>query len=571
MIGTGQIRALGAVAVFVTVVATFAVNARNEFVRIDDYDYIAQNPHIQNGLTPRSVAWSFAAVGYASNWHPLTWLSHAADVTIARALGLDYAEVPNPVGVWAKVRSSFARFVHGENVALHAANAVLLYFVILALIRPSAARPSGVGDAAVAAVCALLWAVHPLRVEVVAWASERKELLSVCFMLLTLIAYCSGQHKQKLSSTVDLDLFPRPSFYYTFSLFTFTFSLLAKPVAVALPAVLVAVDLFRGERDWRRIVERVSPFVLLSAVACLLTMQAQTGALSQGGAFPWKVRLAAALAAPAVYLRQTVWPVGLCLDYAMPTWGDAPWIAAGAVLHLAVLASGVLWLRAAFRGRAASFGWRLVPLAVAWCYVCLIPMLGIVKVGYEPHSDRYTYWVGCGLAAVVALVLARTEPTWRSMAGCFALLAAVPLCILVNGTVERSRVWANNVALMSDMVGQTRNPFMAHVLASEYAVRGEHAKAGAMLRDVAEGNPCACSFGALAWHLARRGDDDEAERWADRAFEREPENVFALGAKGLILKNRGKRAEAVPYLERSLRQNADRELSEALEACTEGR
>lgn len=549
MTAMAHIRAWGAVAVFAVVVAVFAVNARNELVRFDDLEYIAQNPHVRNGLTPRSVAWALSNVGYAANWHPLTWMSHAFDVSLARALKIDYAEEPNPIGMWARVDSPFARFVHIENIAWHAANAVLLYLVILLLTEGVSREARGVfASVAVAALCTLFWAVHPLRVEVVAWASERKELLSVFFALASLLLYL-----RQGSSTS--------------SVVCYALSLLAKPVAVGFPAVLVGIDILREGKCRREAFGRALPYVLLASGTCLLTLLAQRGAMSQGAAFGLKTRMGMVLSAPAVYLQQTVWPSGLSADYAMLTSSDWPVVVAGGLVHLAVLVIAGLWIRAALRGRAASFAWRLAPLLLAWCYVSLIPMLGVVKVGYQPHSDRYTYWVGCGLSAILALALRRTESQWREMAGVFAFLSVALTAVLGGLSVAQSAVWRNNVALMSDMVGKSRSPFMAQVLASELVIRGQSARAGEMLRKVVSENPCAYAYGALAWHEARLGNNGEAHEWANRALEANPRCSFALGAMGLVAKNRGDYPRAVEFLEKSLAENSDYELTTALEEC----
>ena len=550
MMSFKHMRAFGAIAVFAVVAAVFAVNARNELVRFDDLEYIAQNPHIKDGLTPRSVFWAMTTVGYAANWHPLTWISHAADVTLAKAMGLGYAEEPNPIGMWARVASPMACFIHIENVAWHASNAVLLYLVLLSLMDAcSTGGRQRLSAVTLAVFCTLFWAVHPLRVEVVAWASERKELLGVFFALLSMLTYLAGDGS-------------RPCTIF-FSLLFFALSLLAKPVAVGFPLVLVAVEIFRGETRWRVLAERSSPYVLLAGCVCLLTLLAQRGAMSQGTAFPFKTRIGMILAAPAVYLRQTLWPSGLCADYAMLTKADWPWVVAGGVLHLTV---GAL---VAFGVRAVKSGSRscLIPLLVAWCYVCLLPMIGIVKVGYQPHSDRYTYWIGCGLSACLAIALFKAEPFWRSMADVFALIAVALLGILGGLSVAQSRIWRDNVSLMTDMVRKSRSPFMAQVLASEFVIRGQSGRAEEMLRELVAKNPCAYSYGALAWHMARRDENAEAESLADRALRQDPHCTFALGAMGLVAKNRREYAKAIGYLEESLKGNSDFELATALEEC----
>ena len=576
---------LPALGVLVAVAALYAGNVRNEFVRLDDFEYVVKNAHIHGGLTFGTVRWAFADAGYASNWHPLTWLSHAADVTIAEAFGWDWREEADEKGrrcAW--VRGPLARLVHGENVVLHAVNAVLLYFVILALIRPSAARPSGVGDAVVAAGCALFWAVHPLRVEVVAWASERKELLSVCFMLLTMIAYIRGIvvvvekscTKEVSNSIVQLPLFSTTSFCYAFSLFTFTFSLLAKPVAVSLPAVLFGVEMLRSggarltRRQWGRLALRLAPFVLLSVGACVMTMSAQTQALEQGGEFSVLTRVVCAVEAPVVYLRQTLWPFGLSVSYPMPeTWRSVTF-ALGLALVAGLAALGTWWVVATVRGRCGRVV-AAVPLALAWCYVALVPMLGVVKVGYQPHSDRYTYWVGCGLAAVVALAAAGTVRLWRPYARRVAVAALCLLSVWGLCTLYRSSRWRTSLPLFTDAVASALLESDAWVLSElmyqEWKAEGGR-KAVEMLRDVLAVRRSAYARAILAHALAISGEAapranlatgaeesfQEARFLAEASFDGEARHgrpEAALAALGLIEYRLRNYAKAYDYMKRA--------------------
>ena len=204
---------------------------RNEFVLLDDAEYITENPNLDGGLSPQSVKWAFTAVGYAANYHPLAWISHLADVSVASAKTGKRAEFVS----------------HAHNVALHAANAVLL-FLLLCLICDEKVRLE------LLALLALFWSLHPLRVEVVAWASERKELLSVFWMLVAAVSYCSRAALTRTRLAV--------------SLLAFALALLAKPVAVSFPAVLFTWDwIFRGRPAWKR----TAVFAAMSLACAALT------------------------------------------------------------------------------------------------------------------------------------------------------------------------------------------------------------------------------------------------------------------------------------------------------------
>lgn len=483
------------------VAVIFAGNFRNEFVRLDDFDYIIRNEHIHGGLTPKTIRWAFADAGYAANWHPLTWISHAADITVARLLGWDWQEdeTDEKGRRPARCQGPLAKLAHAENVALHAANAALLMLVTLALIGGWTGEAPSRTALLIAGTCALLWAVHPLRVEVVAWASERKELLSVFFMLLAMLTYLR-QMRPRSSSPI-----PHPS--SLLSLLFFALALLAKPVAVSLPAVLFGCDVLLGRKGALR---RLVPFVLLSVGACVLTMMAQKEALSQGEAFPVLTRAVCAVEAPVVYLRQTLWPFGLSMSYPMPeTWRSVTF-ALGVALLCGIAALGGWWLWSFAKGRRDRWT-DAIPLSLAWCYVALLPMLGIVKVGYQPHSDRYTYWVGCGVAAAVALVAAGLVRHWEKYA---RRLLVGALCVGAFWGVcakAYSARWSHSRPLFTDAVKSAHLEADAWVL-SEILLQCKDMRdkqlAIPILRDVLAVRRSPYARAILAHALAIVGDPD---------------------------------------------------------------
>lgn len=492
-------------AIFAIVTAVFAVNCRNEFIRYDDYDYIVINKHLESGLTPRSVKWAFRAAGYASNWHPLTWMSHAADISLAKALGINWHAPENKHGVVIDRWSAFPVLVHAENVLWHAANAVLLWWLMMVMGRRfHRNRPTG--DAVVAAGCALLWALHPLRVEVVAWAAERKELVSVFFMLLTILAYARGvvgrrsRTAEFSNSIVPLPLFSTTSFCYVFSLFTFTFSLLAKPVAVSLPAVLIAYELVFEGSSFRRAFRRTWPFMAASAAVCHLTMASQTIGLAGGRDWTWMTRLVCAVEAPAVYLWQTVWPFGLSPDYPIPTLAESwPFFAGGALLLLAMAAVCVWWLWRPNRWNALGC------FVIAWAYVGFLPMSGLVKVGYEPHNDRYTYWIGCGVAFGVFAVARMLRPLWERERVILGRCLAAVLVVCAALSVRQSLLWKSTSSIFGHIINLTKSDFFAQGLSEDLIANGGRAKlkeAEEMLRDVLSARHSDYARAILAYFLA---------------------------------------------------------------------
>ena len=480
--------------IFAVVAALFAVNARNDFIRVDDFEYVVRNEHIRDGLTPQTFRWAFRSAGYAANWHPLTWLSHAADISIARMCGWDWLQEPDENGHrMARENSRLSRLMHGGNVVLHAANAALLMLVILSLVGGWSGGGFSRTHLLVATVCALLWAVHPLRVEAVAWVSERKEVLCVFFMLLSMLTYVAGNG-------------PRFCAIF-FSLLFFALALLAKPVAVSLPAVLFGCDVLLGRKG---AVRRLVPFVLLSVGTCVMTMMAQKEAISQGETFPLLTRAICAVEAPIVYLRQTLWPFGLSISYPMPeTWKTVP-CALGIVLIVGVVAAGAWWLRAAAQGRRNRWA-DVIPLALAWCYVALVPMLGVVKVGYQPHSDRYTYWIGCGVATVTALAAVGTIRYWERYAN-RVLVGTLCVAVLWGGrSLTCSSRWRHSRTLFTDAVESAHLEADAWIL-SEILLQckdmREKRLAIPMLRDVLSIRRTPYARAILAHALAIVGDPE---------------------------------------------------------------
>lgn len=521
----GLRRALGAAAVFLVALLVFLPARNYEFLRFDDMDYVLENPHLREGLTPRTVRWALTDVGYASNWHPLAWVSHAADLSAARALGLSCELRNKATKTSGRFDSGFAKLSHVHNIVLHAVNAALLFLLLAAL---SGRLASGVRGLLAAGFFALLWALHPLRTEVVCWVSERKELLCVFFMLLTMLAYVRSAvvvverscTKGVSNSIAQLPLFSTTSFCYILSLFTFALALLSKPVAVGLPAVLAAWELTNGaeggRRRWRRALVRVLPFVLLAAGTCVLTMFAQVEARVSGQTIPPHLRVICALTAPAYYLQQTFWPFGLSIDYPVPTAADVGHLAVGLAL-LVGMAGAVVWWWAR-PNRWSGLG----VLAVAWSYVGLVPMLGIVKVGVEPHSDRYTYWIGCGVAAVLALAAVRLRRTWRrcwrqvgyGCAGLLALLAVLSVC--------RASYWRNTQTLFADAVAKNASDDYALILALDISQKFDEpsfARAEGILRDVLSVNHSVAAEANLALLLSVKKVSGEASSRAAAEIE----------------------------------------------------
>lgn len=484
---------VASLALFAAVTGVYAVSVNNRFLHFDDLQYVVKNKAIAEGLTPGSMWWALTSFGYSDNWHPLTWISHAFDNSLADALALDWRmenadTLPQyePFSLdWSIARTGrgwiadidktgLSRLVHGENTLIHAVNAVLLLSLILLMsgdtvngcLPTDAAGRTHWPRLIVPLFFVLFWALHPLRVEVVAWASERKELLCVFFMLLTLIL----RRLEDVWPDVCPDSRKRLN---RMQLAAFALALLSKPVAVSLPAVLFVYDWMLMRRDFRESASRAVPYAVFSFLTCLCTMASQTVAINEGSLYGPVTRMLCVVEAPVVYLVQTVLPVGLCVDYPFPTWRSWPLFAVGLLLLLlmAKCALSSVRERCDKERLPRRKGWRgldLAAYAIAWCYVGLLPMIGIVRVGFEPHSDRYTYWIGCGAAVCGCLAVLRSASIHKTVvfrskriAACCMLLVLIGLSVLA---IRQSLTWRDTITLFRDAVEKSHSDKFAQGL-----------------------------------------------------------------------------------------------------------
>ncbi|HEY5497636.1 MAG TPA: glycosyltransferase family 39 protein, partial [Syntrophales bacterium] len=322
---------------------TFAVYGQvkdHAFIDFDDYEYITENPHVRSGLTIDNIVWAFTSY-HSNNWHPLTWISHMLDVQI---FGL------NPAGH------------HLVNVILHIINSLLLLFLLRRMT--GALWPS--------ALAAALFALHPLHVESVAWAAERKDVLSTFFWLLTTWMY------------IRYTDFPDWK-HYSLVILLFTLGLMAKQMLVTLPFVLLLLDYWplrriagMGQQQApisRLIVEKIPLFALaMIAGIIVFVVQQQSGVLYSLIPFPFQIRLENALVSYVGYIGKMFWPVNLAVFYPHPLHSLALWKVMGAAGLLIAFSAAVIW-----KGRRYPYlitGWF-------WYLGTLVPVIGLVQVGVQ--------------------------------------------------------------------------------------------------------------------------------------------------------------------------------------------
>jgi tetratricopeptide (TPR) repeat protein len=383
--------------------ATFASALRCDFVCYDDPDYVTKNQYVTSGLTLKNTSWAFSTFTN-SNWHPLTWLSLQLDGTLWW---------PDPMGF------------HLTSVLLHAANAALLFLALHALT--GAFWPS--------LATAVLFAVHPLRVESVAWVSERKDVLSIFFGLLALLAYAAYVQ--------------RPSFVrYAAVGVAFAASLLCKPMLVTLPCLLLVLDWWplgrvRALADWRRLALEKIPLFVLVAASAAITYRAQLEQSAVGSLelFPPELRVENAAVSYVTYLAKTVWPAGLAIYYPHPRYDTR---SAGAIPMESVATAVVLFLALtigayALRRRAPYLlsGWL-------WYVGTLVPVIGLVQVGSQAYADRYTYFPQIGALMALSWGVADLAAGHARLALAAGAAAALGLAA---ATQQQLTYWRDSVAL----------------------------------------------------------------------------------------------------------------------------
>ena len=404
-----------------SVLAAYAPALRAGFLTYDDPAYVTANPHVQGGLSWAALGWALTT-GHAGNWHPLTWISHLLDFQL---YGM------NPAGH------------HLTSVALHAVNSILLFLLLQRMTR--ATWPS--------ALVAALFALHPLRVESVAWVSERKDVLAGFFFMLTLGAYARYAENPK-SQTLNL------KFHHIGSVVFFALGLAAKPMLVTLPFVLLLLDywpLQRRQVPLAALVAEKTPWFILSALSCAVTFfaQLQGGAVMPLARLPFGMRLANAPVACVRYIGKTLWPAHLAIAYPMLKW--PAWAVAGAIALLLLLSALALW-------RVRTRPW----LAVGWLWFLgtLTPVIGVIQVGMQSMADRYSYLPGIGLLFAIVWTArdwsVRLAPWARAIIG----VLAVAVCLIM--TARQAAFWQNDQTLFLHAIQDSKGNFVAYAGLGEY-------------------------------------------------------------------------------------------------------
>jgi tetratricopeptide (TPR) repeat protein len=408
-----------AVLLALATLAVYCPATRCDFIDFDDPDYVTANPQVQGGLNWESVKWAFCNP-VSGNWHPVTMLSHMLDCQL---FGL------NPWGH------------HLTNVLLHALNAALV-FVLLRRLTNATWR---------SLLVAALFAVHPLHVESVAWVSERKDVLSGFFGLLTLIFYVRYA-QSKIANRQS------PIANYALALLFFVLGLMSKPMLVTWPFVLLLLDYhplerFKPGNAWRLVREKI-PFLILAVAASVvaLVVQKQEGAVLSAENLSFGARGANALISYCRYLEKLFWPTKLAVFYPLPGhWPvEKVVLAGGLILGLSML----FWVQRRHRP-LLLMGWL-------WYVGTLVPVIGLVQVGEQAMADRYMYLPSLGLLVLIVWgvhELTKNRPQRGMILSGFSA-GAILLCIVV--TRQQLGYWRNSEALFQQAIAVTENNPVTH-------------------------------------------------------------------------------------------------------------
>ena len=476
----------------VSILAVYWQVQDHEFINYDDDSYITENEHVQLGLTGESIVWTFTTP-YASNWHPMTWLSHMLDYEL-------YGDHP---------RGHLL-----TNVLLHITNTLLLFMVLLRLT----------GAIWQSAFVAVLFALHPLNVGSVAWAAERKNVLSTFFWLLTMWVYISYVNNPSIKKYLWLALF-------------FALGLMSKPMLVTLPFVLLLLD-YWPLRRWniqntngsieqttnsvplsRLILEKI-PLLLLVIGSIITTLIAQqmSGAVKSLDVFSLKERFINALISYLSYLQKMVLPSNLSVFYPYPEGSLPVW--KGVLCGMVLVGITILAVKRIRKAPYFMVGWF-------WYLGTLVPVIGIVQVGAQAMADRYAYVPLIGIFIILAWGISGLLEKWDKRKKVLPIAAGVVILILMVVSWVQASHWKNSITLFKHSISVTENQYPS----------------------------LAVVYNNLGQALAKKGNIGAAITHYKTAIKLDPNLVKAYVNLGAILSKTSRFEEAKTYYKEAIRVN----------------
>ena len=477
--------------------AVFGQTIRHDFINYDDPRYVYENTTITRGLNLDGVWWAFTHI-HSMNWHPLTTMSHMLDCQL---YGLK------------------AGWHHSTNVLLHSLAAVLLFLALQCMTR------APWRSAFVAAV----FAVHPLRVESVAWIAERKDVLSAVFFMLTLLAYFHYTRTPSIGRYLAVAM-------------AVALGLLSKPMLVTLPFVLLLLDYWPLARmDGPRsgtagqvtqlVIEKI-PLIALSAVSSVVTFLAQRGAVGGTEELPISARINNAIVSYLIYIGQMFWPTKLAVFYPHPEHRLPIWEIGVAVSILVAftLAAFVLRKKAPY----LVTGWL-------WYLGMLVPVIGLIQVGWQGHADRYTYLPQIGLYVAITWAVSDSTASWRFQRIVLSTAGMLILGVLTWLTWLQTSYWRDSETLFLQALRVTKNNDVAqNNLGIVFLQKGKLTEAISLLQSAVDLRPDnSPAHENLAKALLQKGEVADALVHYRKLLELQPDNIEVHNIVGTVLVQQG--------------------------------
>lgn len=486
-----------------TLAVFWQVNAF-DFINYDDNQYVYKNPDIQDGLTLKSLLWAFTT-SHASNWHPLTWISHIIDWQL--------------LGAWAGGH-------HLTSVFLHIANSLLLYWVLQTMT----------GSIWRSGLVAFLFALHPLHVQSVVWVAERKDVLSAFFFMLSLWAYGVYVRRQKWAEYIWVVVF-------------FILGLMSKPMVVTLPFVLLLLDFWPLKRIHQnnsgfillRLIAEKIPLLILSAVSSNITfiIQNHSGTVKSLDRIPLIDRVTNILTSYLAYILKTIYPSKLSIYYPFPQ--EFPWWEIGlAVLAITLISITVLHL--AHRSPHLIVGWL-------WFLGMLVPVIGLVQVGTQSMADRYTYLPLIGIFIMIAWTIPEPHGYRQKQFICAGI--GIVLLSLSFITWMQIRYWKNTLTLFTHAMHVTSRNIVAHdILGGTLLLQGQTDEALFHFNEILKINPAhANSIYNLGVAMTNKGLTALAIEKFRQTLMLEPDHAQARNNLANALLQQGKINEAIRHFQ----------------------
>src|SRR5438445_3324604 len=482
-----------------------------DFINYDDPRYVYENTNITSGLTIGGIAWAFSHI-HSMNWHPLTTTSHILDCQLYGLKSGAY---------------------HFTNVLLHWIVAILLLLVL----QRMTGGPSGIGSIWRSAFVAAVFAIHPLRVESVAWIAERKDVLSGVFFMLTLLTYFRYVRVRSIG-------------HYLTVLFMFALGLMCKPMLVTLPFVLLVLDYWplgriRGQKSdvsghenlVMLVVEKI-PLVGLSAISSVVTFLAQRGAVGWTEQLPVLARINNAIVTYAAYVWQMLWPVKLAVFYPHPESRLPLW----EIILCLLLLIGITAAAVVLRKSRPYFitGWL-------WYLGMLVPVIGLVQVGWQGRADRYTYLPQIGLYIAITWGIADVTAAWRWQREILTAGTAIVVGLLSWRASVQASYWRDSETLFTHALAVTSNNDVAeNNLGIVFLQKGNLDEAISLLQAAVDLRPeNSPAHENLAKALLQKGQVTDALVHYRRLLELQPDNIEVHNIVGTVLIQRGHAREGV--------------------------